>query len=115
MKSQDRITKSTYLSANPWPTLYPRDSRRKKVDSRASSSSGVLSSTESSFTRRSAMGTSSIRRKSRHEAPRNREWESGMIDGEDGSKAISTEILFDGYRSDKKYAMVGYRGEEVGL
>lgn len=77
----------THLSARPCPTRYPRDSRRKYVDSRTSSSSG-LSCVARSLARRSAIGTSSMRRKSKHEELRARAFGSEMDNEAEASKDI---------------------------
>lgn len=84
----------TYRSARPCPTLYPSDSSRKNVVSLTSSSSGCLPSfEESSFASRSAIGTSSIRSRSRHDALRRWAWGSERLKGELGA---SNDIAADG-------------------
>lgn len=88
----------TYRSARPCPTLYPSDSRRKNVVSLTSSSSGCLPSfVERSFASLSAIGTSSIRSRSRHEALRRWAWGS---EGPKGEPGASNDIAADGGYAD---------------
>ena len=99
------LSPRTYRSARPCPTLYPKDSSRKKVVSRISSSSACLSSVvESSFASRSAIGTSSISRRSRHEALRRGAWGSeatapkGEPGGASNDMRAMKEVWFSVFR-----------------
>lgn len=104
------LSPQTYRSARPCPTLYPNDSNRKKVVSRISSSSACLSSVvESSFASRSAIGTSSISRRSRHEALRRGAWgsEATAPKGEPGGASndiTAIEVRLSFFR---RYGRVG--------
>lgn len=88
----------THLSARPCPTRYPSASSRKYVDSRSSSSSGVVSCVARSLARRSAMGTSSMRRKSKQEELRARALGSEM----DSEAEASKDILWRAWRVRRK-------------